>query len=58
MFLFSRGHVYWLKDHHKHVDPEDAQRILICYGEPPKGLHYRRSNRNVFDKVLYLTEQL
>lgn len=58
MFEFSNGKVYYLYKHHKHLDPEDAQRVYIGKSCPPITSDLRPSNRNPKSKILYIYKQL
>lgn len=58
MFLFRNGRVYLLWDHHKHLDPEDSQKILLGMANVPGRIHTRVSNRHPKDVVLYTTQKL
>lgn len=60
MFLFKGGKVYLLVKHHRYLDPEDAYKMLIGPGTPQglKGLNIRQSNRNQYDRIVYLTDKI
>lgn len=53
---FENQQVYFLKNHHRYLDPEDALRIRLGQGRPPQAA--RQSNRNRNGKVLYITKHL
>lgn len=58
MFEFREGKVYWLYEHHRYVDPEDARKILIGDSEAPVHIPLRPSNRNQKGKITYLTHPI
>lgn len=58
MFEFREGKVYWLYEHHRYVDPEDAKRILIGVCNIPSNVPVRNSNRNLKSKITYLTHPI
>lgn len=49
---FSSGKIYWLYDHYKYLDVEDAPKVLIGNGHPFKGA--RQSNKKPYHKIIYL----
>lgn len=53
MFEFKNGRVYWLRQHHRHLDPEDSPRVRVGKwdGAFPKGT--RQSNRRPEVRILY-----
>jgi hypothetical protein len=56
MLLLTYTSTYLLADHHKHLDPEDAPKILLGKHINPGSRHVRNSNRILGAKLLYLTE--
>ena len=56
MLLITQDATYLLKDHHKHLDPEDAPKIKLGKRMLLMGQHVRNSNRMPGAKLLYLTE--
>ncbi len=59
MLKFKNGRVYLLRDHWKHLDPEDAPLVLIGKAAPPRQMHERPSNREPFGVIItYVTEPI
>lgn len=58
MFLFWAGRVYLLRDHYKHLDPEDAQKILLGNYPYRPQLTARKSNRIPGAWLVYLTDPI
>jgi hypothetical protein len=58
MFEFRQGKVYWLMNHHRHLDPECALKVFIGVSCPPISNDLRQSNRNEKGKLLYTYKEL
>jgi hypothetical protein len=56
MLLFFDGDVYWLKDHHKHLEPEDAFKVKLGTGKPLP--NSRESRRIKGGKIFYVEQKL
>lgn len=53
MLRFKNGKVYWLKEHYRYLDPEDATAVLLGNGKPIQGS--RPSNRDKQAQIIYLS---
>lgn len=56
MLFFCLGEIYWLKDHHRYLDPEDALKVKLGIGKPLPGC--RDSNRIRGAKIIYVEQKL